>query len=277
VIKLSSAGWGGEDTRLVELECLLVSLDGDRDRLFGDSSGKSIFILGWDVFESSEGNFVGAGLFAGSADSGSSSVWVVGFGADSSVGFNPLEGVVHEATLAAVVGLVARDKVLFGEGNKVSAGDLVSTFKRSGGGESPAGSALSLVLDWGDSSLGGPVDGVWSGLVLEAPVDVLGAAKVWVAVDSTNVELGELVPGEVGVLVVSDLVGEVLGVGLLDVGIVLEPSCEAGLLLSSVVVGLSVFGFPCVESLGGSECHFLGGCEGDSAGHHKELGEHDVR
>jgi len=138
VIKLSSAGWGGEDTRFVELECLLVSLDGDRDRLFGDSGSKSIFILGWDVFESGECNFVGAGRFAGSTDSSSCSVWVVGFGADSSVGFDPFEGVVHETALAAMVNLIARDEVLLGEGNEVSTSNLVSTFKRSGGGESPA-------------------------------------------------------------------------------------------------------------------------------------------
>jgi len=49
---------------------------------------------------------------------------------------------------------------LLREGVKLSGLDEVSTLNGTSGGESPAGSALSLVLDWGDSTLGSPVLGI---------------------------------------------------------------------------------------------------------------------
>ena len=51
------------------------------------------------------------------------------------------------------------DELLLGEGGEGVASDLEGALDGAGGGESPAGTALSLVLDGGDGALGGPVDG----------------------------------------------------------------------------------------------------------------------
>ena len=57
--------------------------------------------------------------------------------------------------------MVAVDEFLLRDGEKSAGLDLPCALHSTGGGEGPAGSALSLVLDWGDSTCGSPVDAGW--------------------------------------------------------------------------------------------------------------------
>jgi len=157
-------------------------------------------------------------------------VWVLRLGLEW-VALNILESVVHESTIASVVLLGAVNELLLGEGVKLSILDLVSTLNGTGGGESPAGSALSLVLDWGDGTLGSPVDGSLE--VGGVEEDLVSGVIGW---ELVSVKLGLLVFGPGGEEVVSD--GEIVlgGVDLLDllVHLGIEVHSEDELLLGSV-------------------------------------------
>jgi len=87
------------------------------------------------------------------------SVWVVTLGLKW-VGFDVFEGIIHKTSIASAIGVVAVDELLLREGCKLVAGDLPGTLKRTSGRERPARTALSLVLDWGNSTLTSPVDSV---------------------------------------------------------------------------------------------------------------------
>ena len=73
--------------------------------------------------------------------------------------FVVVEGGALVSTVAAEGKSDAIDELLLREGVKLSGLDLVSTFEGTSGGEGPAGSALSLVLDGGDGTFGSPVLG----------------------------------------------------------------------------------------------------------------------
>ena len=111
-----------------------------------------------------------------------------------------LNYLVHETTLATIVsfGAGAVDEILFREGDELAGGLCVLTLKRAGGGESPAGSALTLVLDGGDESLLPPVDGrgdvTEHGLLIEklSGTDDVGG------VESQTLEGLEFLVGEIG-------------------------------------------------------------------------------
>ena len=162
VVKLGTAGGAGDDTTSVALEGHSVGLNGNRDGLLGNGGleGSTGFVRG-DIVEAGNGDGTtllhGLVASAGSASSGGVRVGVL---SDHGGGLGVLESVVHEATIAARVGLGALDELFLGEGNKGAGGKEVSTLHGTGGGESPAGTALSLVLDGGDGTLGSPVDGV---------------------------------------------------------------------------------------------------------------------
>jgi len=69
-----------------------------------------------------------------------------------------IEGMGCTTSVAPITLCVARDELLLRERLQGAVFDLVDTFHGTGGGESPAGSALTLVLDGGDSTSGLPVD-----------------------------------------------------------------------------------------------------------------------
>jgi len=96
---------------------------------------------------------------AGSGDSLSGGVRVVLVGGESAAGLDVLEGVGGEASVAAVVGLVATHELLGGELSEGVSGDGPGGLDGLGGGERPAGSALLLVLDGGELALVVPVEG----------------------------------------------------------------------------------------------------------------------
>jgi len=131
-----------EDTRLVQLEGGLVSLDGDGDRanVQGGHHG-GVGVLG-DINIRGDGRagHLGASGLAGLVLGG---VWVGGLSAETTVVLDPLKGVVHETTIAAHVGslvglvlaVVAIHQVLLREGDQGSLLVVVGTLEGTGGGE----------------------------------------------------------------------------------------------------------------------------------------------
>eukprot|EP00128_Syssomonas_multiformis_P003521 Colp12_sorted_trinity150504_noHs@28039 len=224
VVQVGAAG-SGEHTRLVQLEGGLVGLDGDGHGLLsqgGHHGGVGVLLhvsvgLGGDLGVLGALGVAGASLLGGAGHVG-----VVSLSADTAPLGGPVEGGVHEAAVAAHVGAavglhVAVHKVLLGEGHQGAVLDLVSTLQSTGGGERPAGTARALVLDGGDGTLGGPVDGRGEGHGVGRGGEHVGGGG----------DLGLL---HVGELVVAELVGAVeLVVGLdqiIVVGEVLEHGHE---------------------------------------------------
>jgi len=111
-------------------------------------------------------------LAAASLLGGARDVGVVGLQVEG-VLLQVVEGAVLHATIAAEVAVSeagAVDELLLGEFLERAGGEEVSTLFGEGGRESPAGTALSLVLDGVDGALGDPVDG---GLVTGDLVNVV--------------------------------------------------------------------------------------------------------
>lgn len=172
-------------------------------------------------------------------------VRILGFG-DGSVLDVVVEGVLLETTVASLVtergGAI--DELGLGEGDEgLEVGEVLG-LEGTGRGEGPAGSALSLVLDWGDVSLGSPVDGEWvgvGGLWLDSLVfwdDVSSSAEV---LD------GELFLGHGGEVGESELVALVELVLGLDVSEVLDEDGESVELLLWACEGLVELSGPVLE------------------------------
>jgi len=142
------------------LECALVGFDSNGDWTFAKSSFEVILVIRGDVNVAGWLAVLGArGVFAGSTSlGGSTGVWVSGFLAKSSVVLGKCEAIVHESTVASAVLGIAVNELLFGEGVEFAGRNGASAFNGSSGGERPARTTLSLVLDWSDLVLGNPVD-----------------------------------------------------------------------------------------------------------------------
>lgn len=164
VVKSLTAGAGKDTTRVV-LESQLVSLDGDRHGLLGNSGLQSGDTTSLHVSVGLGGNVgvvgVAGSLATAGRASGTGSVGVLSLGGDTAVVLHKGEGIVHPATVATRVTTlgVARHKLLLGEGLKIIVLDVVSTLQSTGGGERPARTAVALVLHGGNSTRGDPVDG----------------------------------------------------------------------------------------------------------------------
>ena len=226
VVEVGTALLGVEDTTGVHLEDGLVGLDGDGDWLLGDGGLQSGDGSGWDVLVGSNTNLTLGGIeLAGTGLTVSGGVWVGGLEL-LEVGLEVGEGVGLPSTIASIGGLVAGDDLLLGEGEELAGLEEVSTLNSAGGGEGPAGTALSLVLNWVDGTLLSPVDlnivGLWEGLVVSWELTGLTS----VTEESLVLEVG---PG--GHEVVSD--GEVglLSVDLVDLGILLGEKTESEVVL----------------------------------------------
>ena len=127
----------------------------------------------------------------------------------------------------------------------------MSTFSGAGGRESPAGAALSLVLDVGDVSLGSPVNGVGVGL---GGIGWHGrAVRVSLGAVSESVVLNPFLIGEIGPLVHLDgeglLTGEGSDVVLDDELSRDEPVLEASHFVAFRLVGLANGSLPFLELL----------------------------
>jgi len=154
MVEVLAAG-SGEHTTRVELESRLIGLNGDRDGARLDHVGQVGFIASGIVGVRFDRGDRGAGL----ASTIDTLVRIRGFRADA-VGNDVLKGIIHQPTIASLVTIRggAIHELLLREGHQGASGDLVSTFHGASGGESPAGPALTLVLDGGDGSLGAPVE-----------------------------------------------------------------------------------------------------------------------
>jgi len=128
VIKLrSAASWLVVDSRAVELEGVLRSIDGNRGWSSGDLNLEIVLITRVDIDEALKGGTrVGSAVAASSILSG---VWVARLSVDSSVGDNVGHGLSHESSIASLVSLRsgAIHQVLLRERDKLLCGDHVAT------------------------------------------------------------------------------------------------------------------------------------------------------
>mmetsp|Transcript_101919 Transcript_101919/g.141653 ORF Transcript_101919/g.141653 Transcript_101919/m.141653 type:complete len:366 (+) Transcript_101919:136-1233(+) len=245
-------------TSRVELEGRVRSIDGHRDGANGSRSLLQVRLrAGTNVLEASDGGNGGA---IGSSLAGTvfSMVGVLGLRVQTSVVDDVLEGVSHETTVATLVavGGGAVNQLLLGARNQGLVGlEDVGTLDGTGGGERPAASALSLVLDVGDSTVGPPVNGsgdghVLGGLELSGHGTELG--KLGLRHLGAQVELGEFFPGQISKLVHGHVVGVdtsvVSDVVVPDAGHVVRPNVEPHVLLLSRSIRLAVNSSPAMEA-----------------------------
>jgi len=215
VIELVSAT-GSDNTTVVELEGILVSLD-------SDGSG-TVLVDGLSDFggttgdRASSGDRSGVALAVVGAGSVSSGVWVFRFKGER-VGNDPVKSSSHVTTVATKVSVsVAVNQHLFREGLELARLSL-GTFDGSDSGESPARTALTLVLDGVDKTVLSGIVGIWGSQVsVELSLRGLGTESL-VSLE-VGVLLLELSLGEIGELVQFEGGGLWLGVEGVDVVVV---------------------------------------------------------
>ena len=163
---------------MVGLEDVLIGLDGDGKGLGGKSGLHLSDIIGRDESVSRHIDGGGALLIVSTSWDGTGTRDVGVGRLKLSLGCLPvLESLVLPATVASVVGSGARNKLLLGERLKGSSADEVFALKSTSGGERPAGTALALILDGGDTTSSDPVDtgGVDERLVVDLVLFVLNS------------------------------------------------------------------------------------------------------
>jgi len=157
MINAVSALVSGEDTSVVVLPWLSITADGQ-----------------WALLE----RLVDRGLNSGNRDNAGNSeagvgsaaarlavsilgsVWVAALSVKTVLLNDPSECFTRITTVASIViSIAVNDFLLRTVGNRVLSGEEVSRFDGFGGRESPARSALSLVLNGSSHSLGDPIDG----------------------------------------------------------------------------------------------------------------------
>ena len=139
--------------------------------------------------------------------------------------------------------------MLLRERQEFSGVDEDVSFSGSSGGEGPARTALSLILDWGDGTSGLPIDRGWESREVGLQVVVDVDRSLLLGTETSGETSSELLRHEV-----SELVGThgpreslgVVGVDLLNVGVV-DSTSENNFL--SALVLLSMDGGPVVEAV----------------------------
>jgi hypothetical protein len=214
VVKGSSAGRLIEDTGDVGIP-IIISLNGNRVDSEGSRVDKLHLLLWGDIDEVGDGSSSLAGE-ALVAETIGGFVWIVALSGDS-LGHDVLEGLVHESSLASVVSIESGtiDKLLLREAGESVSLLSPSSFNSSNGGKGPAGSTLTLILDWADDILLDPVDIVrWIALCKRGLGHVVSD---FVLGNFVTKELStELLIGQVGELVDAKSVSEVLTVDKID-------------------------------------------------------------
>jgi len=126
----------GDDTRLVELEDRLISLDGNRDGGINQSSLQLVRALGSDsLVARGDLNSLGSSVLAGTV---LSSVGIVTFFFETILS-SIVNSLVWPATRAARTSRLGTiNDLLFREREELSVVDEIERFKNTGGGESPA-------------------------------------------------------------------------------------------------------------------------------------------
>jgi len=217
VVQVSTASTS-EDTRLVELEGSLVSLDGDRDWLLVQGRHQSrIRVLG-DVSVgdwSNTSDLGNLGVASTSGLGGARGVWISSLSSKTTVLLDPGEGIVHQSTIAAVIATtvgqgVTVNQVLLREGLEGTKLVLVGTFQSTSGGEGPARTALALVLDTSDGTSRHPVNSGGEGGDISRSLVDGSSLLLWLWARETKAdESSPFLTVHVGELVVAEGVGTV--------------------------------------------------------------------
>jgi len=142
-----------KDTSGIVLPWLSIAADGERGRLKSCVDGRlrsSNRVNGVDVEGRSARRLHTVAVLG--------SVGVARFSILTTLGFDPAHGLTRITTTASVIIGVAVNNLLGTEGHDLLSGKQVGGFDGLGGGESPAGTALFLVLNGSGHSLGDPVD-----------------------------------------------------------------------------------------------------------------------
>ena len=216
----------GHDTARVCLPRGGVNSDGEGTD-FGEGGGHIVFVVGDSLVGVDLGDVGLARVFAGGNLTHSGNVRIGGFRSDPTGPRidGPLEGVLHQTTVAAVVILVARDEFLFGDRDEVVTRESPSTFDTTGGREGPARAALSLILNSGNCALLSPIN-LFGALELARDVvlfDLLVVFNVTLVVSFSVVVNLEFFSGHGRKFVVTELGKRVLGsefISALHVGVV---------------------------------------------------------
>ena len=172
VVKRGTAGSRVEDTRGVVLEDIGVGLNSNGDGVLSNSSQQSLTVVLLDILVALNGSLgLALSILALTIPS---SVGVVLLRAETTVGNDVLESVVHQTTVATVRLGIAIDELLLRKVVEGTGLDGNDTFDGSDGRESPAGTAGTLVLDGVDGSLLSPIDGLGEVLDVHGD-DVVGS------------------------------------------------------------------------------------------------------
>jgi hypothetical protein len=149
---------GSENTRLVELEGVLIGFDEDRDGEVNQSRLELVSALGGDELVVSVDLVSLGGIETALTVLGS--VGVVRFEFKTVLG-GILNSEIRPASLATITSSRSTiNDLLFREREEFTAVDEVETFEDTSGGESPARTALALILNGGNGTLVSPIDGV---------------------------------------------------------------------------------------------------------------------
>mmetsp|Transcript_33436 Transcript_33436/g.75680 ORF Transcript_33436/g.75680 Transcript_33436/m.75680 type:complete len:443 (-) Transcript_33436:127-1455(-) len=161
MVKLRTAGLG-QDATCIELECHLVSLDGDRDRLFRHCLHESLLVMDGHIAEANDGALRDTcRALALEAHTILALIGVARLSARSVV-LQILESLIHAAPMATHVAILrAVNQLLLAKGHKLSRRNLPGALKCARGGEGPARAARALILRSGHGARRGPVDGDW--------------------------------------------------------------------------------------------------------------------
>lgn len=226
----------GHDSSGVKLEVPGFGVDCDGDWLEVQGGDQLVGRVLGHVHE--------AGVFEGRGEGLASSVTGgvrVGFLSRDSVGFDPLECLVHKSSVASLVSVLAAVyQGLFGEFLDFSVFNGVETFEGSDGGKGPARPALALVFDFGNGSFLSPVDGISLRLVSNEELGVF----VLLLMVSSQIDGFELLLSEVGEFVVRNVVVSSHDqVVVLDFGVVSFEVLESHFLFARSVFH-PVLGFP---------------------------------
>jgi intein/homing endonuclease len=146
------------DSAGVELERLVRCINGNGGRTSVDGIEESVLISRGNIRVSGDSGTNVAGVETARVGT-SGGVRVRSLSINSLVGNDVLEGLVHETTVATLVAFGGRaiDEVLLRKADERLGGQEVSTLDGTSGGERPARSALTLVLNSSNGTLGSPV------------------------------------------------------------------------------------------------------------------------
>lgn len=227
VIDVGSALVGSEYTSVIVLPLGGITADGKRTLLEGlvDSALRRV-----------DGDNLGDGKAGLAVSRGALSVLggvgVATLGVQTSLLLDPLQGLLRITSRATTVVGVAVDDFLRGKRADGISGDEVGGLNSLGGGESPARSALLLVLDRGGHSLCDPVDiSRRSGELLNYRLgERLGGNEAVHALELLDGPVGKLGEAKAGTAAV--------GVEFIDLATSLEEGQEALVLLLEIGMGL---------------------------------------